>query len=240
PPRPPPRVRAREPLCLTLGLLLLPHHEHFLTVHLDGATFSGCVALRLGSAALPPLPKLFLQVLEHPLLPPVGGRSLLAGQRVIRPDVLLSAAARRFRAPERDSGCAACAVPSPRSAGCARASPRTAVRPPRACSRISRRCRSAGAGSAPRAASRWPGPFGSVPRARAPSRRRRARGSVYPRRSRPASSPRRRRSASRARQAPSPSSAPCGPCPPASPSAARSLPRWARGRTAGRGSARCG
>src|SRR5262249_30718597 len=86
PPRPPPRVRAREPLCLTLGLLLLPHHEHFLTVHLDGATISGCVALRLGSAALPPLPKLFLQVLEHPLLPPVGGRSLLAGRRVIRRD----------------------------------------------------------------------------------------------------------------------------------------------------------
>src|SRR5262245_7187500 len=46
-------------------LLLLPHHEHLLTVHLDGAPVTRRFALRLGSSALAPLPQLLLQVLEH-------------------------------------------------------------------------------------------------------------------------------------------------------------------------------
>src|SRR5439155_6791582 len=226
--------RGRSRPALALGLLFFSHHEHFLAVHLDGATVGRCLALRLGGAALPPLPKLLLQVLEHPLLPPVGGSSLLAPRRVIRPDVPPSAAARRSRARALGSGCAAFAMPWPRSAGCARASPRSVVRPPRACSRISRRCRSAGEGSAPRAASRWPAPYASAPRETAPSRRRPVRGSAGPRRSLRANSPRRRRSASRARPVPSRSSGPCGPCPPASPSAAQSLRQSAHAHTAGR------
>jgi hypothetical protein len=55
-------------------------------------------------------------------------------------------------ASDSGSGVSACAAPSPRSGGCARASPRTAARPPPACGRCSCRCRSACAARAPRAA----------------------------------------------------------------------------------------
>ena len=54
--------------------------------------------------------------------------------------------------PATGSGASASAAPSPRSGGCARASPRTAGRPPPACGRCSCRCRSACGARAPRAA----------------------------------------------------------------------------------------
>src|SRR5207244_3179259 len=55
-----------------LRLLVLPHDQHLLTVHLDGAPVARCLARGLGSgAALAPLPELLLQVLEHPA-PPAG------------------------------------------------------------------------------------------------------------------------------------------------------------------------
>src|SRR5438093_6562271 len=70
-------------------LLLLPHDEHLLTVHLDGAPVSRRFALRLGSSALPPLPQLLLQVLEHPLLRSTGVTARAAGRRVLPLDAIL-------------------------------------------------------------------------------------------------------------------------------------------------------
>src|SRR5207249_1238192 len=70
-------------------LLLLPHDEHVLTVHLDGAPVGRRFALRLGSSALPPLPQLLLQVLEHPLLRSTGVTARAAGRRVLPLDAIL-------------------------------------------------------------------------------------------------------------------------------------------------------
>src|SRR6266511_1888527 len=61
-------------------------------------------------------------------------------------------------------GAAASAAPSPRSGGCARGSPRSPDRPPRACGRSSPRCRTASGGPSPHGGSGWRAPSGSAPR----------------------------------------------------------------------------
>src|SRR5207237_10352827 len=58
-----------RPLFLGLGFRLLAHDDDLLTIHLDGAPVGGRLALGLCGAALPPLAKLLLQVLEHPAPP---------------------------------------------------------------------------------------------------------------------------------------------------------------------------
>src|SRR4029077_12154703 len=52
-------------LLFGLRLFFLAHDDNLLTVHLDGAPVGGRLALGLRSAALPPLSKLLLQILEH-------------------------------------------------------------------------------------------------------------------------------------------------------------------------------
>src|SRR5690242_14122257 len=112
---------ASRALFLGFRLRLLAHDDDLLTVHLDGAPVGGRFALGLRSAALAPLAKLLLQVLEHPA-PPADPPSV-AGRPARGPVGLASATAAERRSPERapGSGYAACGGPSPRSAGCARA-----------------------------------------------------------------------------------------------------------------------
>src|SRR5579862_605750 len=70
-PRTVPRARRTRVASLFLGLRFrfLAHDDDLLTVHLDGAPVGRRLALGLRSAALAPLAKLLLQVLEHPAPP---------------------------------------------------------------------------------------------------------------------------------------------------------------------------